>query len=98
MLSSGIREDDEVEKVGTPQSVVREIDVGMGVQASDGRGNSVHQGGEGLLVGQGGDSAGFRRRGSGEATNSATPTGQWGGFRGCRDSAGDEWDSSGVAD
>ena len=32
VLSGGIREDDEVEKVGTPQSVVREIDVGMGVQ------------------------------------------------------------------
>ena len=97
MLSGGIREDDEVEKVGTPQSVVREIDVGLGVQGSDGRGNLGHRGGEGLLAGHGRDSAGFRRRGSCEATNSVTPTGQWGSFRGRRDSVGDEWDSSGVA-
>ena len=54
---------------------MREIDVGLGVQRSDGRGNSAHQGGEGLLAGQGGDSAGFRRRGSCEATNSVTPEG-----------------------
>ena len=40
---------------------------------------SGHRGGEGLLAGQGGVSAGFQRRGPGEATNSAMPTGQWGG-------------------
>ena len=39
---------------------------------------SGHRGGEGLLTSQGGVSAGFRRRGPGEATNSETPTGQWG--------------------